>query len=694
MLHRAVAILLALTASSIRAVEAQIGSCAPARTALVLSGGGAKGLAHIGLLEVLDSLGIVPDFIVGTSMGAVVGSLYASGWTGRQIDSIVRASPGGSLIHTFDPVTPSALGNRRPQIAFAEGEGVSGLQTNALNEKDINALLSENLLLGNLRARGNFDSLPIPFRAVATDLRAHKPVILASGDLPRSVRASISIPVVFTPVYMDGKYLADGGLVANVPVNIARQLGAQRVIVSDLSIPQSDTIPLLSPEAVAARLVDYLADQPDAEIGPEDIYILEPVEHYGTLDFSPIKSLELLALGKKTADSVMKTVACLNPLSKGRNELSLPRYVGGITLPSEKDPAMTGQQDPAIGVLADLGLVANDSIPYPLLRKRAARLEQMSQVEAVWLYPSGWGDTVSFAPVVRPAPRFYAAGGVAFDNVLGGAVWAGAVSRNLFGWGLEMSSTVQVGGLRDEAVLGIRKNLRWRWHTVAPALTANGGLERVPVYTENGQEVYTIDTRDLTGFAGIERSLGNGWKVAFGALGRLWYQPDEPDGAAGGVTAKAERFRTFDAYQVLVEGTYTSSYNRAFIEVRLPWSTPRFGVRSLFRAGTGDDLPLNLTFSLGGSAGFPGVKPAQLRGTSEASGQGEFWYTVLGPIEAQLDLGVGIVSGGSTLFNDGEWLGGVRIGVGTNTPLGPVKVGYGWSTGGQEALMVRVFRWF
>lgn len=224
MLRRTAALLVALFASSIRAAEAQIGSCAPARTALVLSGGGAKGLAHIGLLQVLDSLGVVPDFIVGTSMGAVVGALYASGWSGKEIDSIVRASPGGSLIHTFDPVTPQALGHRRPMVAFAEGEGVSGLQTNALNEQDVNALLAQNLLLGNLRARGNFDSLPIPFRAVATDLRAHKPVILGSGDLPRSVRASISIPVVFTPVYMDGRYLADGGLVANVPVSIARQL--------------------------------------------------------------------------------------------------------------------------------------------------------------------------------------------------------------------------------------------------------------------------------------------------------------------------------------------------------------------------------------------------------------------------------------------------------------------------------------
>jgi NTE family protein len=117
------------------AAHAQIGACAPARTALVLSGGGAKGLAHVGVLRVLDSLGIVPDLIVGTSMGSVIGALYASGFTGLEIDSIVRHAPGGRLINTFNPVTPRSLGTRQPMLAFAEGTGVSGLQPNALNER-------------------------------------------------------------------------------------------------------------------------------------------------------------------------------------------------------------------------------------------------------------------------------------------------------------------------------------------------------------------------------------------------------------------------------------------------------------------------------------------------------------------------------------------------------------------------------
>jgi NTE family protein len=378
----------------------------------------------------------------------------------------------------------------------------------------------------------------------------------------------------------------------------------------------------------------------------------------------------------------------------GRRTQVLPRYVGKITLPSEKDPALKGQKDPAIGVLADLGLIAGDSIPYSVLAKRTDRLVQSTRVDAVWLYPSGWGDSVSFTPVVRPAPRLYAAGGIAYDNVMGGEVWLGALSRNLSGLGLEMSSVVQLGGLRDEAVLGVRKNLRYRWHTLAPALTLNGGLERIPVYTASGTELESIDTRDLTGFAGVERSLGNGWIVAFGAVGRLWYQPDVPDAQAGGVTVRAERFMTFDASRVLVEASWTSSYSSAFLQVQFPWSTPRYGVRSLLRAGAGSDLPLQLTFALGGSAGFPGIEPSELRGSMELSGQAELWYRVIGPLEAQLDLGGGSISEEGDFFAGDSWLAGVRVGLGARTPLGPVKVGYGWATGGRDALMVRVFRWF
>ena len=209
-------------------------TCRPARTALVLSGGGAKGLAHIGVLRVLDSLGVRPDLVVGSSMGAIVGGMYASGYSGRQIDSLARSLPIANLFRTYQPRAPRSLGPVQPLVVWEQGDRRFNLQNAAVAETEVNALVNAAMLRGNLLARGNFDSLPIPFRAVATDLSDRSVVVLGSGDLARAVRASFAIPLVFAPESLDGRILADGGLVANIPVAAARAAGAERAASSPL----------------------------------------------------------------------------------------------------------------------------------------------------------------------------------------------------------------------------------------------------------------------------------------------------------------------------------------------------------------------------------------------------------------------------------------------------------------------------
>src|SRR5919106_2704911 len=208
-------------------------TCSPARTALVLSGGGAKGLAHIGVIQVLDSLGARPDLVVGSSMGAIIGGMYASGYSGREIDSIARSLTIADLFRTYQPRAPRSLGQLQPLVVWEQGERRFYLQNAAVAETEVNALVNSAMLRGNLLARGDFDSLPIPFRAVAANLADRSVVVLRSGDLARAVRASFAIPLVFAPESLDGRILGDGGLAANIPVSVARSAGAERVIVSD-----------------------------------------------------------------------------------------------------------------------------------------------------------------------------------------------------------------------------------------------------------------------------------------------------------------------------------------------------------------------------------------------------------------------------------------------------------------------------
>src|SRR3954467_12452550 len=262
-----------LITSLVSVAPAAAQTCRPARTALVLSGGGAKGLAHIGVLRVLDSLGIRPDLIVGSSMGAIIGGMYASGYTGREIDSLARSLPISDLFRTYQPRGPRSWGPVQPLLLWEQGQRGFNLQSASVAETAVNALVNAAMLRGNLLARGNFDSLPIPFRAVATDLSNRSVVVLSSGDLARAVRVSFSIPLIFAPESLDGRVLADGGLSANIPVTVARDAGAQRVIVSDATERLADSLDLYSPIVLADRLLGFLFQQTGDTLRPGDVLV-------------------------------------------------------------------------------------------------------------------------------------------------------------------------------------------------------------------------------------------------------------------------------------------------------------------------------------------------------------------------------------------------------------------------------------
>jgi NTE family protein len=253
------------------------------RICLVLSGGGARGMAHIGVLMVLEDLKIPIDCIAGTSMGAIVGGLYASGMTARQIDATMRSVDWQEAFRDAPPRRDLAFRRKQDDRNF--------LVRLPLGLKHGKVLLPKGFIQGQklqetLRQltlpfsnSTDFDMLPTPFRAVATDLENGNAVLLDKGDLAIAMRASMSAPGVFAPVESNGRLLVDGGLAENLPVSVARAMHADILIVSDVSYPLQPRAALDSALSISNQMLAILvrkdSDRQRASLGPQDI-LIEP----------------------------------------------------------------------------------------------------------------------------------------------------------------------------------------------------------------------------------------------------------------------------------------------------------------------------------------------------------------------------------------------------------------------------------
>lgn len=206
------------------------------KVAVVLEGGSAWGFAHIGVLKVIEQLGIPVDIVVGTSMGSIVGGLYASGYSATEIETIAMNTDWSSLFIEDRGKTRLAWRDSLDRAEYMgsiqfDGKGVA-LSGGLISGNRITRFF--DTLLVNTPSPADFDKLPRRFRAVATDIVNGEQIVYSSGSLPDAMRASMSIPGVFAPYKYDGHYLVDGGLVNNLPVDVARSMGADIVIAVDL----------------------------------------------------------------------------------------------------------------------------------------------------------------------------------------------------------------------------------------------------------------------------------------------------------------------------------------------------------------------------------------------------------------------------------------------------------------------------
>ena len=295
--------------------HARAGSDSPAsadpvdgpRIGLVLSGGGALGLAHVGVLQVLEEYRVPVDFVAGTSMGAIIGGLYASGVSMDRLEAILAGADWWNMLRDHPPRRTLEFRSKQDTFRYIPGAEFGYrpplrivLPTGLAAGQNLDILLRR--LCRPASGAKDFDALPIPFRAVAADLVSGDMVVLDGGGLADALRASMAVPGAFSPVRRNGRLLADGGLVNNLPVDVARAMGADRVLAVDVGSRRLEALreDLDTLDGVVARSYTlFLRQSMDEHLDDADLAILPDLRGYSPTEFH--RAAEFIALGRRAA---------------------------------------------------------------------------------------------------------------------------------------------------------------------------------------------------------------------------------------------------------------------------------------------------------------------------------------------------------------------------------------------------------
>lgn len=405
--HLALALaLLAAAASARPAVAAgtpDSAATAGPRWALVLSGGAARGLAEIGALRVLDQEGVRPDLVVGTSMGAIVGALYASGLTADEIATRVGRVSWQAL---FDPRSRPSYGWRgaappAPWLKLvSRGRGFR-LPSALLDAAELDHELVLQLADAEVMAQGDFDRLPIPLRAVAADVATTRPVVLRRGSVARAARASASIPFAFPPMKQGTDLLVDGGLASNLPMGTARAEGVDHILAVDVAY----TPPVFTEHSSAITLLRALFDRVNRRGQTDTLSVADrrvwlPLPGYSAADFALADSL--IAIGERESRPVIRAAIADWGLPRaGRARVArgdtlpplrgAPRWVDGAGAPAHR----------AARARALFGRVPAGPLTAAALEPGLARVYRGDLFESAWPTFRTVGDSTEMTVEVR-----------------------------------------------------------------------------------------------------------------------------------------------------------------------------------------------------------------------------------------------------------------------------------------------------
>ena len=684
------------------------------RIGLVLGGGGAKGAAHVGVIRVLDELRVPIDCVVGTSMGALVGGTYASGMTAEDIEAAIHKISWQEAIAFEGQREKLPMRRKLAGVTYSNAMefGLKGGRVTPPSGfiKTQNIEQTIQVLVARSRGVTDFDRLPIPFRAVATDMQSGEMAVLAGGDLARAMRASMSVPGVFAPVNIEGRILGDGGLTRNLPVDIARQTCADVVIAVAVPNPVPTPEELQSPITMVGRTLDVLIGANEkaqlATLGPSDVGIVVEVGEIGGTSFDKVG--EVIPLGRAAA---LKQRAALERYAVGEAEYLAwrdsvaRRPQGEMTLAGVTIEGLE-HVNPAY-VLDKLGLESGAVVDEEMISRKVKDVYALSDFESAHYQLSG--DPATPVLDLRLQEKSWGPQILRFD--LGLYMGTGANTAFTVGgdylrtWindrGGELHGALRVGRTSGlEASLYQPLDTAQTWFA-EPGIVAQRSLE--DIYVE-GDAAARYEFEHVFGFVEFGRVFGTRSEVRAGvragaqwALREIAYEDlPEVDGESyGGISlgyTYDSRDRDFlSNHGILARVNYfrgeeslgaVGHYER--LEGVLGAAVPVGDNMAYLRASGGSSLdtllPVYDLFTLGGPVSMPGLALGELRGNSYWSGQAAYLHKIadIAPLFGHsLYLGATFTAADMSGRIDFERRAPVYSGavvLGGRTPLGPVNV--------------------
>ena len=699
------------------------------RIGLALGGGGARGIAHISVLRTIEALRIPIDCVAGTSMGALVGGLYASGMPVDEMEKLVVSTDWKRLFD--DSLERPERSFRRKQddrdnlatIGVGINKGGVKLSPGLLQGERILAMFEHSTL--RVSAIDDFNQLPIPFRAVATDLNTGEAVVLDHGSLAMAMRASMSLPGIFQPVEVDGRVLLDGGLVNQVPVDVVRAMGADVVIAVDVGTPLDKLDRDASLLDVISQLTGMMTTgnthRQLATLAPRDVLIVPQLgTAVATGDFT--KAREALAIGAQAADAARNELANLS-LPADRYAASLQsRPAAPVELPMIEFVRLENETAYADEVLLSYVRIPTGEPLDPVRTEkallRAYSLGTLSSITYEVVREDGRTGVLLRARPKSQGPNYVQAGlslNTDFEGKFESNLRAAVLFSPLSRLGAEGRITVAIGSepaLTGEYYHPLDVANRYLLYGKAGYTNPN-----IQVFDVDGDNIASYDVRTV----GIElqaaREFGNYGAVAVGvqrSSGHADVEIGDPqlqafDFQQGNLFANVtidrldSLFFPRNGYYGQLGYTISRDWLGSDTEFdQLDFDTigaKSFGKHSLqagasYHVTTSGILPVQSRYRLGGRAHLAGFRPNQLTGQDYALLFTGYTYQ-LAEFFGRSALVGGTIEYGNAWerrqdMSFGDGILNASLYAGFDSWLGPMLFGYGWREGGDGVLFLEV----